>query len=189
MIWHWWNGIQLIRVVLPIIMLYDKVLSRWSTMKIWPRMEWATMLQPRWAQFVLSLRARPNNLKRSGLTWQTAGSLRCRMGFANNGSLANLKDTEFRKVNEWVFHSIQGAIRLITLSRWPTFCFSVDLGTVSSSNQPDPVVWALGLVRKPLVAYTLNDSVQNRTGYYWSTYKTIDEVVGRRSQISAHSSW
>ena len=55
--------------------------------------------------------------------------------------------------------------------------FSIDLGTVSPVNQPDPVVWALGLVRDPLVTYTIDGFTQKRTAYYWSNYADIDEVV------------
>jgi hypothetical protein len=70
---------------------------------------------------------------------------------------------------------------LIPISRWPVFSFAIDLGSVTPNNQqPDPVVWALGLVRNPLVNYVIPSGFQPRTGYYWSSYQNINDVVRAR---------
>ncbi|EKM77071.1 hypothetical protein AGABI1DRAFT_43976 [Agaricus bisporus var. burnettii JB137-S8] len=102
--------------------------------------------------------------KRSRLTWQSGSDKDCRANFTQDGKLANFKSTDHRPVNE--------------TGIWPVFSFAIDLGSVAPNNQPDSVVWALGLVRDPLVNYaTTNPTYQNRTGYYWSTYRNIDDVI------------
>jgi hypothetical protein len=57
------------------------------------------------------------------------------------------------------------------------FSFAIDLGSITPNNQPDPVVWAVGLVRDPLVNYVIESGFQRRTGFYWSAYQRIDDVV------------
>ncbi|KAF7783398.1 hypothetical protein Agabi119p4_1422 [Agaricus bisporus var. burnettii] len=104
--------------------------------------------------------------KRPGLTWQTGDGISdhnasCRPTFAQNGNLTNIQDTNFRPVN----------------SKWPGFCFGIDLGSIDPTTQPDPVVWALGLVRDPLVNYSAGSGFQSRIGYYWSAYRSIDDVI------------
>ncbi|XP_006457506.1 hypothetical protein AGABI2DRAFT_123370 [Agaricus bisporus var. bisporus H97] len=104
--------------------------------------------------------------KRPGLTWQTGDGISdhnasCRPTFAQNGNLTNIQDTNFRPVN----------------SKWPGFCFGIDLGSIDPTTQPDPVVWALGLVRDPLVNYSAESGFQRRIGYYWSAYRSIDDVI------------
>ncbi|EKM77075.1 hypothetical protein AGABI1DRAFT_130801 [Agaricus bisporus var. burnettii JB137-S8] len=105
--------------------------------------------------------------KRPGLTWQTGNDLDCRNRFAENGSLTNVKDTNFGDVR--VLNSIE--------RRVPAVSFAIDLGSITPNNQPDPVVWALGLVRDPLVSYSDGSRFQSRTGYYWSAYHNIDGVI------------
>ncbi|KAF9445097.1 hypothetical protein P691DRAFT_735541 [Macrolepiota fuliginosa MF-IS2] len=99
--------------------------------------------------------------KRSGFTWRSGADVDCRKGFAANGTLPIIRDNGFRPVSQ----------------SWPVFAFSVDLGTVSSDSQPEPVVVALGLVRDPLISYATDTSVQSRSGYYWSAYSSIDQVI------------
>ncbi|XP_006457508.1 hypothetical protein AGABI2DRAFT_181692 [Agaricus bisporus var. bisporus H97] len=105
--------------------------------------------------------------KRPGLTWQTGNDLDCRNRFAENGSLTNVKDTNFGDVR--VLNSIE--------RRVPAVSFAIDLGSITPNNQPDPVVWALGLVRDPLVSYSDGSRFQSRIGYYWSAYDNIDGVI------------
>ncbi|KXN89757.1 hypothetical protein AN958_05297 [Leucoagaricus sp. SymC.cos] len=65
------------------------------------------------------------------------------------------------------------------------FAHAVDLGTISPGSQPDPVVWAIGLVRDPLVAYPTASEV--RRGFYWSQYPDITAVVRRGFYWSQYS--
>ncbi|KXN87094.1 hypothetical protein AN958_09304 [Leucoagaricus sp. SymC.cos] len=96
--------------------------------------------------------------KRPGHVWRTGSSVDCRDLFGN-GTLSNGNDSAFRAVDK----------------NWPVFSHAVDLGTISPGSQPDPVVWALGLVRDPLLVYST--LMQARTGYYWSAYSDVDAVI------------
>ncbi|KAF7783408.1 hypothetical protein Agabi119p4_1432 [Agaricus bisporus var. burnettii] len=161
------------------IQLYSDVSGEWISHDTTTEMEWGTQdsrenmvyhhLEPRdlksmtdsadSAEDATVYYATP---KRPGLTWQTGADTVCRAGFAKNGSLTNAKDIHVRPVN----------------SNWPVFSFAIDLGLITPSAQPEPVVWALGLVRDPLVNYaTEPGSFQLRTGYYWSAYHSIDDVI------------
>jgi hypothetical protein len=66
---------------------------------------------------------------------------------------------------------------LTILSNQPVYAFAVDLGTVSPGTQPEPVVWALGLVRDPLVTFATESSAQNCSGYYKTQYSTPETAV------------
>ncbi|KAF5361093.1 hypothetical protein D9756_005174 [Leucocoprinus leucothites] len=98
--------------------------------------------------------------KRSGSAWQTGNSGALRSLFIESGTLDNARDTDFRQINAEGF---------------PGFSHSVDLGTISSTAQPDPVVWAIGLVRNPLIRYT--SLSRDQTGYYWSVHPNISSVI------------
>ena len=59
---------------------------------------------------------------------------------------------------------------------WPVFGIAVDFGSVVNTTVSP--VWAIGIVRNPVVQYTgTNGQIQNRSSYYWSAYSTIQEVV------------
>lgn len=62
---------------------------------------------------------------------------------------------------------------------FPSFAFSIDLGTISATKSP--VVWALGLTRDPAVGYTINGTIQNRSPYWASSFNDASDAV------SAHS--
>ncbi|EKM77069.1 hypothetical protein AGABI1DRAFT_108435 [Agaricus bisporus var. burnettii JB137-S8] len=160
------------------IQLYSDISGEWISHDLSTQMKWDTQdspdnmvyhhLEPRdpksmidnadSAEDATAYYATP---KRPGLTWQTGADTDCRTRFAQNGSLTNAKDTEFRPVN----------------SKWPVFTFAIDLGSITPTTQPDPVVWALGLVRDPLVNYSAGSGFQSRIGYYWSAYRGIDDVI------------
>jgi hypothetical protein len=129
-----------------------------------------------------------NRLQRPGLTWQTGYGADARIAFIQNGTLANSTDTAFRAVDEFVAPKNVVYLWLILISRWPSLSVAIDLGSVASNNQPDPVFWALGLVRDPLVNYTpgFGSQLPNqlRTGYYWSAYGSVDQVVSDRPTLT-----
>ena len=57
-----------------------------------------------------------------------------------------------------------------------TLAIGVDLGTVSSVT--DPIVYALGVVRDPVVQYAnRNVQIEKRSSYYWSNFSSIHDVV------------
>ena len=83
-----------------------------------------------------------------------------RAQFLNNGKLPNTRDTNFRAID----------------SSWPVFALSQDLGTVTTSTSP--VVFTIGHVRDPAIAYIIaNGVVQSRSIYSFSQFSTIDAMV------------
>lgn len=65
---------------------------------------------------------------------------------------------------------------MIYLRPWVDLGFSYNFGSVSSTSEP--AVFALGVVRDPVVQYT-NGDVQTveRSAYYWSKFSNIHDVV------------
>ncbi|KAF5360962.1 hypothetical protein D9756_005161 [Leucocoprinus leucothites] len=98
--------------------------------------------------------------KHSGSTWQTESSGVCRQTFIDNGTLDGGQGTSPQTVNA---------------DGWPGFAHALDLGNISSSVPQDPVVWAVGIVRDPLVGYP--GLSRDQTGYYWSAYPNISSVI------------
>jgi hypothetical protein len=146
-------------------------------------MELHTMLQQRRAEASHSrspLISPDKFQQRSGLSWKTGQDNDCIAMFARTGSLDNSSDRAFRASGEYVCENKAYRTRLILSSRRPTVSLAIDLGSITPNNQPDPVVWALGLVRVPLVNYLTKSGSRGQTGYYWSAYQNIDDVVRAR---------
>ena len=69
-------------------------------------------------------------------------------------------------------------------NNWPVFAFAHDLGTVSTAT--DPVVYAVGHVRDPVVQYVIiNNAIQNRSSYFWTRFASIGDAV---STVPRHRS-
>ncbi|KAF5360446.1 hypothetical protein D9756_005173 [Leucocoprinus leucothites] len=98
--------------------------------------------------------------KRSGFTWRTGSATVSRDMFVQNGGMDNSKDPNFRAINA---------------ANWPVFSYAVDLGTLSPGSQPEPIVWAIGLVRNPLLRYP--GLPRDQTGFYWSVYSDISSMI------------
>lgn len=97
------------------------------------------------------------------MTYQTGEDVVVRAQFVANGKLANTQDTQFRSVSD----------------RWPVFAFAHDLGTVTSSTEP--VVFAVGHMRDPVVQYIIiNNAIQNRSSYFWTKYSNFGDAVSCR---------
>ncbi|KAJ7600907.1 hypothetical protein C8J56DRAFT_1019909 [Mycena floridula] len=59
---------------------------------------------------------------------------------------------------------------------FPAFAISKDFGITSSSTSP--AVWALGIVRDPVIQYqTASSGLQNRSSYFWSQYGSISDAI------------
>ncbi|KAJ7144241.1 hypothetical protein C8R44DRAFT_143399 [Mycena epipterygia] len=54
--------------------------------------------------------------------------------------------------------------------KFPVFAHAIDLGQTQSISS---VVWAVGLIRDPLLTYIGT----NRRSYFWSQYSTIDDAI------------
>ncbi|KAJ3568312.1 hypothetical protein NP233_g5795 [Leucocoprinus birnbaumii] len=105
--------------------------------------------------------------KRPGLTWQSGNAdVATRNQFIHDGRMSNEVNNSFRAVDP-PDHT------------WPVFSFSVDLGPIPSGDQPDPVVWTIGLVRDPILTYPDVDKLRlkNQTGHYWSRFPNISSVI------------
>lgn len=94
-------------------------------------------------------------------TFQTGQDTLVRAQFINNGTLANTQDTDFRAIG----------------SGWPVFALTQDLGSVSGTA-PDPVIFAIGHVRDPVIQYIQPDGSFQARSYYWqSAYDSAASLI------------
>ncbi|KAI0073113.1 DUF1793-domain-containing protein [Panus rudis PR-1116 ss-1] len=98
----------------------------------------------------------------NGVTYQTGQDEVVRAQFANNGTLLNTQDTDFRAVSD----------------RWPVFAFAHDLGEIGTP-QSDPVVFSVGHLRHPVVQYAPSSGSppQDRALYALSHFSDIDALI------------
>ncbi|CAA7266374.1 unnamed protein product [Cyclocybe aegerita] len=101
-----------------------------------------------------------------GLTYQTGPAGEMRSQFISNGRLANTQDSDFR------------AIR----SNWPVLAIAMDLGSITQTSTP--VVWAIGLLRDPVIRYVRDAGIESRTSYFWTKYQSIGDAVSTLSSLS-----
>ncbi|KAI5899416.1 DUF1793-domain-containing protein [Schizophyllum commune H4-8] len=94
-------------------------------------------------------------------TYQTGQNTVVRAQFIDNGSLANTQDTDFRAIRD----------------DWPVFGLAQDLGDVSTTAS-EPVVFAIGHVRDPVINYIQPDGTMQGRSYYWrSKYDSVTELI------------
>ena len=61
-------------------------------------------------------------------------------------------------------------------SDFPVFAIAVDLGSISSTQ--NPVVWALGYIRNPIIKYTTPTGESQLRYPYWVTqYSSVSDLV------------
>ncbi|KAI0744978.1 DUF1793-domain-containing protein [Earliella scabrosa] len=95
-----------------------------------------------------------------GTTYQSGIDTELRAVFINNTRLMNTLDTDFRGISD----------------QWPVFAFAHDLGSVTAPS--DPVVYAVGHVRDPVVQYvTVNGIMQDRSSYFWTEYGSVADGI------------
>ena len=90
-------------------------------------------------------------------------SIVCRNGFSIAGRLTNTSDTAFR------------AIRAIR-DDLPVLAFSLDLGEITQTSYP--LLFALGLVRDPILKYYKDGTAQARSSLWWARWNDIGNAVG-----------
>ncbi|PCH42735.1 hypothetical protein WOLCODRAFT_152776 [Wolfiporia cocos MD-104 SS10] len=96
----------------------------------------------------------------SGTTFQTGRDQDIRGSFETNGSLLDTQDTDYRAIND----------------DFPVFAIAVDLGLITTTA--NPVVWALGYVRNPVIQYTTPTGESQLRYPYWATqYSSISDVI------------
>ncbi|KAI0684505.1 hypothetical protein BC835DRAFT_1523871 [Cytidiella melzeri] len=101
--------------------------------------------------------------KSNALTWQIGPSGDIRSSFANGTALNNAVETG---------ESVVGAPSATNIIQG----FAIDLGTIQS--QSNSAVFALGIVRDPVIQYTNGQGqTQNRTAYYWSQFPNVNNVI------------
>ena len=95
------------------------------------------------------------------MTWQVGEAGVLRALFQTNGAMNNSADTQFRAISD----------------RWPVFAYAHDLGTVGTTKST-PVVYAIGLVRDPLVQIQNLQNVNTmRSPYYVTRYGSVPGMV------------
>ncbi|OCB90969.1 DUF1793-domain-containing protein [Sanghuangporus baumii] len=99
--------------------------------------------------------------KTSGVSWQIGPADDIRADFANGTSLNDQAQVGTHPVG----------------NPFNTLSFSVDLGSVSSTS--DPIAFALGVVRDPVIQYTNRlTQIEERSAYYWSQFTNIHDAIG-----------
>ncbi len=93
------------------------------------------------------------------MTWQTCSSVTCRLAFFSNGRLTNTSDTSYREINR----------------NWPVMAYALDLGNITQTSRS--MVFALGLVRDPVVRYMKDGMFQSRSSLWWTRWSSIGDVV------------
>ncbi|TFK38775.1 hypothetical protein BDQ12DRAFT_651125 [Crucibulum laeve] len=97
--------------------------------------------------------------KRSDMTWQTGTDVLLRRNFSDGSLLKNIQDTDFRNI----------------APIWPVLAFAVDLGTITQTSES--LVWAIGVVRDPLIRYVKGSGAELRSSYFRSKYDTVNAAV------------
>lgn len=100
-------------------------------------------------------------LQRNGISWQISSSDPQRTAAANETTLTDSAESTFHAVGD----------------PFDVLGIMVDVGSVSSTPT-DPLVYAVGVVRDPVVQY-MNKQVQleTRSSYFWGTYSNVHDLV------------
>ncbi|KAK7026403.1 hypothetical protein VNI00_015638 [Paramarasmius palmivorus] len=154
------------------VQVYSDLSGEWLSEDSWDTINWSTLttislvfhaayrnvsdkLAPRFMAHDGSLYHA--TLARSNMTWQTGGGYALRSWFLTHGNLNGTEDDNFRDIRD----------------NWPVFAFAKDLGTIKSTSQP--VVWAVGYARTPVVRYSVTSEELQP---YWTTrYRRIDDGI------------
>ncbi|KAH8111927.1 DUF1793-domain-containing protein [Phellopilus nigrolimitatus] len=96
----------------------------------------------------------------NGVSWQIGPANDIRSFFANGTGLNEKSDTAFHAVN----------------NPFDTLGIAVNLGNITAAT--DPVVYAVGVVRDPVIRYTnAKVQIEQRSAYYWSQFSDIQDVT------------
>ena len=92
------------------------------------------------------------------MTWQTTFRETARLNFNMNGRLDNTSDTDFR-----------------TIGQYPVLAYALDLGNITQTS--NPLVFAIGLVRDPVVSYRTAETTQHLSHLWQSRWSSIGSAV------------
>ncbi|KAK0500754.1 hypothetical protein EDD18DRAFT_1434674 [Armillaria luteobubalina] len=142
----------------------DKSLAKWSTAKTdYLKIHKAARQSPLSMQEINSL---PEDATvyyafplSNNATYETGAYSVVRGDFSRNGALFNTLDVEFRAISD----------HLVVLSH------AINLSNITSTASS--VVWALGLVRDPVISFNSTSVISNRSSYFWTAYNTISDAI------------
>ncbi|KAH6905884.1 hypothetical protein BKA70DRAFT_1564642 [Coprinopsis sp. MPI-PUGE-AT-0042] len=98
----------------------------------------------------------------NAVTFQNGPSARVRSTFDQQRRLTNAEDSAEMRISPQ-FH---------------VMALSIDLGTIRNTSSPTPAVFALGLVRDPVIEYHKDSSqTQTRRPYFFTKWATSQEAV------------
>ncbi|PBK76561.1 hypothetical protein ARMSODRAFT_875663 [Armillaria solidipes] len=143
----------------------DKSLAKWSTTKTdSSRIHKAARQSPVSMQEINSLAedatvyyALPIS---NDATYETGTAGVVRGDFIRNGALFNTVDVKFRAISDHGF---------IVLSH------AVDLNNITSTTSS--VVWAIGLIRDPVISLHSTSVISSRSSYFWTAYNTVSDAI------------
>ena len=97
--------------------------------------------------------------------------------FATEAVLNDTADPTFHPVGKFVTVSTYSSnLLLIRCRPFDGLGIAMDLGTIQSTSEP--IVWAVGVVRDPVVQFTNSSGqIEERSSYYWSNYSNIHDAV------------
>ncbi|KAJ3559781.1 hypothetical protein NP233_g11179 [Leucocoprinus birnbaumii] len=149
------------------IQIYCDILAEWAAADLDAVVTWNTSSEQRMIYHRIN-RGSPEvdrNWNCSNLTYQAGNAdSTMRAQFIDSGVLDNSLNQSSKTVKD-----------PNSDMDWLVFSFAVDLGTLSSTSRPDPVLWAIGIVEDSLVTYPLPPS--SRVAYYWTKYLNDASVI------------
>ncbi|KAK0233833.1 hypothetical protein IW262DRAFT_114330 [Armillaria fumosa] len=92
-------------------------------------------------------------------TYETSNDSVVRGDFTTNGALFNTADVKFRAIND----------NFVVLGH------AVNLNNITSTTSS--VVWAIGLVRDPVISFSSTSANNSRSSYFWTAYNTVSDAI------------
>ncbi|KAJ7585369.1 hypothetical protein C8J56DRAFT_828575 [Mycena floridula] len=158
------------------VQLYSDISTEWitgnrSNIAVWNTMQTADSVYHRATRQVPEPMTETGNIAEdsivyyamktsSRISFQSGQDIVVRGQFGSQGKLLGSQDANFRPVYD---NSV-------------VFGLSMDLGTISSTTSS--VVWAIGLIRDPVIAFSTDFAgTQNRSYFFWTEFSTIGAAI------------
>ncbi|PBL00369.1 hypothetical protein ARMGADRAFT_1072730 [Armillaria gallica] len=157
------------------IQLYSDISARWISGDSASLAEWSTIKTDSSAIHKASRQSPPSMQEISDLaedatvyyafplgnsaTYETGAYTDVRGDFLTRGALNNTPDVNFRAIRD----------------RWVVLGHAVNLNNITSTTSS--VVWAIGLVRDPVISLYSTGANNSRSSYFWTAYNTVSDAV------------
>ncbi|PBL00335.1 hypothetical protein ARMGADRAFT_915623 [Armillaria gallica] len=92
-------------------------------------------------------------------TYETGTDSVVRGDFVRNGALFNTVDVNFRAISD----------------HFAVLSHAVNLNNITSTTSS--VVWAIGLVRDPVISLNSTSVISSRSSYFWTAYNTVSDAI------------